>query len=221
MKVFISGTDTNVGKTYIAALLIRALREKGVDCVGMKPICCGDRQDAEILRDAGDQRLDLNEVNPIWLRTPAAPYTAALVEERQIDLTLIKKTFEQVKSRHAAFVVEGVGGWRVPITASYDMSDLARDLGLSVIVVVANRLGALNHALLTVEAIRQKGISCPGLILNDCVEATEMSRVATTTNGAVLESLAGVPILFSVSFQQQALSPGLAWCRRRDTFVSI
>ena len=207
MKVFLTGTDTHVGKTYVAALLIRALRQKGVDCVGMKPICCGDRKDAEILRDAGDQRLPLNEVNPVWLRTPAAPYTAALVEEREIDLSRIKETFENVKRRHAAFVVEGVGGWRVPITANYYMSDLVNDLGLPVVVVVANRLGALNHAILTVEAIRHQGLTCAGLILNDtAVQADEMSSVATTTNGAVLESLVAAPILFTISYEQRVLS---------------
>ena len=160
MHVFVTGTDTEVGKTYVSCLLIRALREAGIDAVGMKPISCGDRADAEALHAASDGAATLKEINPVWLRTPAAPYTAAMIEERPIDLALICDAFSQLKAAREVVVVEGVGGWRVPITQEYYVSDLAREFALPVLVVAANKLGALNHTLLTVDAVRQAGQRC-------------------------------------------------------------
>ena len=115
MNAFITGTDTGVGKTYATARLIRRLRAQGLDTVGFKPICCGARDDAEVLRAAADDALTLNEVNPVWLRTPAAPYTAAMIENRPIDLALIREGFASLRARHSSVLVEGVGGWLVPI----------------------------------------------------------------------------------------------------------
>ena len=166
MSVFITGTDTNVGKTYVTAGLVRALRARGVDAVGFKPLCCGSRDDAEILQAASGHVLSLNDVNPVWLRAPAAPYAAALIENRSIDLDLIRETFQRLRQRHASVLVEGVGGWLVPIRHDYTTADMASEWGLPVVVVVSNRLGALNHAALTVRAVREAGLDCAGLILN-------------------------------------------------------
>ena len=154
MNAFVTGTDTGAGKTYVTARLIRHLRARGRDTVGFKPICCGGREDAEILRAAADDVLSLNEVNPVWLRTPAAPYTAALIENRAIDLDLIRETLAALRTRHRSVLVEGVGGWLAPIRKDYPVADLAREIGFPVVVVVRNRLGALNHAVLTVERLR-------------------------------------------------------------------
>ena len=93
--------------------------------MGYKPICCGPRDDAEILRAAADDALALNEVNPVWLRTPAAPYTAALIENRPVDLALIREGFAALRARHGSVLVEGVGGWLVPIARDYTVADLA------------------------------------------------------------------------------------------------
>ena len=205
--LFLTGTDTNVGKTYVAALLIKALRAQGLDAVGMKPICCGERSDAEALHTASQERISLNAVNPIWLRTPAAPYTAAIIENRPIDLALVRENFATLRAAHGPVIVEGVGGWRVPITESFFVSDLAVEFGLPVAVVVANRLGALNHALLTVESIRACGLSCAGIIFNDLADSPP--DVATATNRSVLESLLNtldVPILFDVAHLQRELT---------------
>jgi dethiobiotin synthetase len=209
MHAFITGTDTGVGKTFVTALLIRALRAKGVDAVGFKPICCGGRDDAEILRSASADALTLNEVNPVWLRTPAAPYVAAMIENRIIDLALIREVYAELRSRHAAVLVEGVGGWLVPILHGYLVADLARDLDLPAIVVVANRLGALNHAALTFENMRHRGSSCLGLIMNEMPgpgePATDIESTARATNSGVLEDWLGVPILHQVGLGQSAL----------------
>jgi len=195
---FVTGTDTGVGKTYVVSRLIAALREKGVDAVGMKPICCGDRDDAESLHRASEGTVALNEINPVWFRTPAAPYTAAMIEGRVVDLALIRESFERLRASHQRIIVEGVGGWRVPISRDYLVSDLARDFGLRVVVVVANRLGAINHTLLTIESIRANGLDCAGIILNHV--SPEQSDPATVTNRGILEELSGVPVLGEIGF---------------------
>jgi dethiobiotin synthetase len=205
-SLFVTGTDTNVGKTFVSALLLRFWRSRGVDAVGFKPFCCGERTDAEILRESSNNALALNDVNPVWLRPPAAPYTAAIVENRPVDLDLVRETHARLSRSHARILVEGAGGWRVPILHNYAISDLAAELALPVLVVTANRLGALNHTLLTVESIRSAGLECAGVILNDATPAGD--PVASETNRAVLESLLPVPVLASVSYGQSAFCAG-------------
>ena len=205
---FVTGTDTGVGKTYATCLIIRALREAGLKVAGFKPVCCGERDDAEALRAAGDPSVSVNEVNPVWLRTPAAPYTACLVENRTLDLDLIREGVRSLRARCDRVLVEGVGGWRVPLTASFDAADLAAEFGLPVVIVVANRLGAINHTLLTLESIRARSLACAGLILNHLPGASE--DVATHTNRGVLEQLSGVPVLFEIRPGQPRLELALA-----------
>jgi len=202
MNLFLTGTDTNVGKTYVAGLIVRALRTAGEDCVGLKPICCGEREDAELLHAAADGAISLNEINPVWLRTPAAPYTASLIENRPLDLDLIRESFARACRAHKSLIVEGAGGWLVPITRDYSMADLAAEFRLPVAVVVANRLGAINHALLTVASIRAHGLECAGLIVN---HPSAEEDIATTTNRGVLEEVAKVPILFEIAYGQRGL----------------
>jgi dethiobiotin synthetase len=199
-SLFVTGTDTNVGKTFVSALLLQSWRQHGIDAVGFKPFCCGERTDAEILHQASQGALPLNDVNPVWLRPPAAPYTAALVENRPIDLDLVRETYGRLSRTHGRILVEGAGGWRVPITQNYAISDLAIELALPVLVVAANRLGALNHTLLTVESIRAAGLDCVGVILNDATPVGD--PVASETNQAVLESLLPVPLITSISYGQ-------------------
>src|SRR5215210_2978909 len=165
MNLFLTGTDTDVGKTFVGALLICSLRAAGLDTVGMKPICCGGREDAELLQRASGCEVDIDDVNPVWLRTPAAPYTAAMIEERQIDLDQIRERFAKLRATHRSLIVEGVGGWMVPIRRDYFVADLAAEFGLPVAVVMRNRLGALNHTVLTVQNIRARGLNCAGVIV--------------------------------------------------------
>jgi dethiobiotin synthetase len=203
VNYFITGTDTNVGKTFVTALWVRGLRRIGIDAVGMKPICCGDRADVELLHAASDGAATLNELNPIWLRTPAAPYAASMIEERMLDLDAILKSFAALAATHDAVLIEGAGGWLVPIRRDYAMADLAADLGAPVVVVVRNRLGALNHTLLTVRDIASRGLVCAGLVINNMDREPD---AATTTNRALLDELAGVPILFEIDHDQPELS---------------
>ena len=207
MNLFLTGTDTGVGKTYVASLLVRALRKKGIDAVGMKPLCCGDRTDAEALYEASAGAAELSDINPVWFRTPAAPYTASVIENRLIDLDLIREAFQRLRSHHEAVIVEGVGGWMVPITREYMVSDLAAEFGLPVGVVVSNRLGAINHTLLTLQAIQAKGLRCAGVILNG-IASTAGEEIPTATNRGILETLMEAPVLFEVEWGQTELQGG-------------
>lgn len=208
MNLFVTATDTGAGKTYFTSLLIRALRRAGLDTVGFKPVCCGGREDAEEIERACGSELSLNQINPVWMRAPAAPYAATLIENRPVDLDLIRDTYASLRKSHDSLVVEGIGGWLVPITRDYFVSDLARDLGLPVAVVVGNRLGALNHTLLTVRSIQSLGIPIHGLVLNN-LEAPSADP-ATTTNRALLEDLLNVPVLFEIAHGQRSLELGIA-----------
>lgn len=199
MKYFLTGTDTGVGKTHVAAAMLAAWREAGHAPAAMKPICCGDRDDAVALHAAIGGALTLNDVNPVWLRAPTAPFTAALIENRMIDLDLIRETFARTFAGKSHGIVEGIGGWRVPIARDYDVGDLAADLELPVAIVVANRLGALNHAFLTRDSIRARGLECAGLILNH-VSADDGS-IARSTNRGIFEELGGIPILAEYPFR--------------------
>ena len=207
MNYFLTGTDTGVGKTFVGALLIRALRRAGFDTVGMKPICCGERSDAEALREAADGELSLDDVNPVWFRFPAAPYTASIVENRVPDLDQIRDRYARIRTGRRSMIVEGVGGWLVPITRDYFVGDLAAEMGLPVVVVAANKLGMLNHTLLTVQAIKARGMTCAGVIVNNL---SEESDAATTTNRSVLEDLLEVPILYEVGMGQAVLTLAVA-----------
>ncbi len=214
MSIFITGTDTGVGKTRVAAMLVRALRAAGVDAVGFKPICCGGREDAELLTAASGGAVVLNDVNPVWLRPPVAPYAAAMIEGRMIDLALVREKFAQLRAAHAAVIVEGAGGWLVPITRDFSMADLAAEFALPVLVVAANRLGVINHTLLTIAAIRASGAKCAGVVLNH-PHAPQPDDPAIVTNAGVLGELlaalpgGAAPLLGEIEFGSDVLPPSL------------
>lgn len=203
VNLFITGTDTDVGKTYVSALMVRALRKAGHDTAPMKPFCCGARDDAEALYAACDGCEPLDVINPVCYQTPAAPYTAAQVEKRPADLSLVCETFRELRERHRSVIVEGVGGWMVPISKHYYVADLAAEFGLPVAVVVRNRLGALNHALLTVRDIRARGLDFAGIIFN---RAEAQNDIVAATNRALLEDLLDAPVLYDIAPGQTELT---------------
>lgn len=192
MSYFITGTDTGVGKTYFTALLTRALRQQGLDTLALKPLCSGDRDDVDILRRAADHTATADEINPIWLAAPTAPLVAARRENRALDFEALVAWFSKLQAKRESLLVEGAGGWLVPITGTHTIADLAVAFQLPVLVVIANRLGCLNHALLTVESIRARGLTCAGLILNSL---TIDDSIAAATNRETLEEVCDVPIL--------------------------
>lgn len=194
MSWFVTGTDTGVGKTYFSRLFIQALRENRVDAVGFKPVCCGERDDAVQLAEASGG-MDLDTINPLWLKAPVAPRIAAMLANAEINPASLVAMGKNLDRHHQHVVVEGAGGWRVPLAHDYDMADLAVDLGLPVIVVVANRLGALNHTILTIEDIRASNLLVTGIVLNNLQEEQDTAAI---TNKGVLEELTGVPIVAEI-----------------------
>ncbi|MBU3666101.1 MAG: dethiobiotin synthase [Chthoniobacterales bacterium] len=195
MNYFITGTDTDCGKTFVTALLVRAAREAGIDAVGAKPFCCGPRDDAEILAAASGNTEPLDALNPVWFQTPAAPMACELLGEKPSDYGSVVPAMRELAARHGQIFCEGAGGWLVPLRKGFTMADFAVELGWPVIVVVRNKLGALNHALLTVENVRSKGLPLAGFILNN---ADGLSDAAARTNRIILEECVGRPLLAEV-----------------------
>lgn len=191
-NLIVTGTDTEVGKTYVSCLIIKALRDAGINAVGFKPIACGDRQDVRLLREAGPDGLSLEELNPIYLRNTTCPYMAARLENCQVDEDRVLRAYEALAAKYECVVIEGIGGWEVPIVAGRNFSDLAADIRLPVLLVIGNKLGALNHALLTLNAIKAHGLECLGVIFNNIKEEWD---TACVTNRGVLEDLTDVPVL--------------------------
>jgi len=149
VNYLVTGTDTCVGKTFVTCGLVRFARSQGLDSIGMKPICTGDNDDVRQLLEACGFCEPEHLINPVWYRTPVAPYAASIIEDRSINVSGICEAFEKLATRHSSVLVEGAGGIAVPILADYDFRDLAREISLRVIVVAANCLGVLNHTRLT------------------------------------------------------------------------
>lgn len=188
---FITGTDTGVGKTFTTALLTRALRAEGLPALAFKPMLCGERTDAEILAAANDYKISIDEVNPIWLQPPLSPYAACVVEDRPFDWGKLREHWQHCQKYDGPLLVEGVGGWLVPIDQQMSVRDWAVELGLPVIIVCRAGLGTINHALLTVESVRQAGLPILGIIMNYHQTPDDLS---SRTNAAILEQLSGLPI---------------------------
>jgi len=187
--IFVTGTDTGVGKTYFSSSLLRFLREKGVDVAGFKPVetgCSPRCEDAEELSRASGLLIP-----PVYsLREPLAPSVAAEIEGVTLDeKLLVRKAREVISSRPT--VVEGAGGIMVPITWKFSFLDLARELSLPVVVVALNKLGVINHTLLTVEACSRFGVSVRGVVLNSFRCTDESSK----TNLYSLKRLLSVPVV--------------------------
>lgn len=191
---FLTGTDTEVGKTLIAAALLRAAAAQGLRALGMKPVAAGDAWDVDALIAAGNVAAPRDCINPYLLREPLSPHISAKRDGIIIDLDHIARCFGELQERADFLVVEGAGGFRVPLSEVHDGADLTVRLDLPVILVVGLRLGCLNHALLTAEAIRARGLRLAGWVANQvdakmaCVEEnvdTLRTRIAAPLLGFV------------------------------------
>jgi dethiobiotin synthetase len=171
---FVTGTDTEIGKTLVSSTMLYALAQQGVRAAGMKPIAAGaelrdgvwHNEDADQLAAAANVALPVELSTPYLLRDATAPHIAAAQEGVTIDLAHIRACYDKVAAQADAVVVEGVGGFRVPLTDKHDTADLAQQLALPVILVVGLRLGCLNHALLTADAIAARGLQLVGWVAN-------------------------------------------------------
>lgn len=189
---FITGTDTEVGKTYVTCALLRDLRRRGLKAAGYKPMACGDRGDARGMLAAMGEDADINAVNPIYLRAATAPYIAAELENRTLNLAELTEGYRRLSAMgYGPILVEGAGGWEVPIAPGITMADFAVALGLPVVVVIGNKLGAVNHAVMTVKSIRARGLECRSLVLNHIGESWDTAAV---TNRKLIEEFCAMPV---------------------------
>lgn len=168
--LFVTGTDTGVGKTFVTTALARALRAAGVDVGVMKPIETGvpadGPQDALALRLAAEVDDPIELVCPVQLSLPASPEAAARAESRTIPIDAIREAYEVLARRHAFMLVEGAGGLLVPIDAATDMADLARELALPLLLVARANLGTVSHTRLSLEAAERRGLEVFGVVVS-------------------------------------------------------
>lgn len=178
--LFVTGTDTGVGKTRVAVALIHALRAHGLRVAAMKPVSAGSavgelNEDVAALVQAANADVDVRDVNPYAFAEPVAPHIAAKSLGVRIDLEVIAEAYARLAAAADVVVVEGAGGWRVPLNEHEDMADLALRLGLPVVLVVGLRLGCLNHALLTAESIALRRVPWAGWVGNHIEPAMQLA----------------------------------------------
>lgn len=201
MSYFITGTDTGVGKTLISCALLHAYSGRGKRVAGFKPVAAGGdevghNEDAKRLRAASNVQAAYGQINPYCFSQPIAPHIAARQSGVQINFARIMDSYRELAAQADEVVVEGAGGFRVPLNDTQDSADLARELNLPVILVVGMRLGCLNHALLTVEAIAARGLSLAGWVANMLDE----NMSAPHENIAALQQRMAAPLLGVVPY---------------------
>ncbi|MCB1609504.1 MAG: dethiobiotin synthase [Xanthomonadales bacterium] len=207
--VFVTGTDTEIGKTLVSCALIHRLRSFGLCVAAMKPVATGnvaEAEDALALRAASGLEAPLKRINSFLYEPAIAPHIAATRAHRRIDLRRIARDYERLAESADFVVVEGVGGWMVPLGQRLMLADVPRRLGLPVILVVGLRLGCLNHALLTARAILDDGLILAGWIGN-CVEDP---MLAQTENIDTLKQRLPAPCLGIVPPLAKPADPRLA-----------
>lgn len=207
--LFVTGTDTGVGKTRIAAAFIRILVSRGLRTVGMKPVAAGAdpgqlNEDVVTLREASNIEAPLADINPYAFDAAIAPHIAAQQAGMAIDIDTIAAAHARLAARADVVVVEGAGGWRVPLSDTHDMADLAARLGGAVVLVVGMRLGCLNHAVLTADAIRARGLPWAGWVAN----RIDPHMACADANLASLHHLLPGPCLGVEAFCETGVSGG-------------
>lgn len=207
--LFITGTDTGVGKTTIAAAIAMAMKRRGLNVGVMKPLQSGLDSDADILMAAAGVDDDKSLVVPYLFKEPVAPTLAASLEGVAIDLDLIRRTYDKLSSRHETMIVEGAGGIMVPLVEnkkeSYLFSDLAAELKLKTIIVARPGLGTVNHTLLTIDHARKKGLHVACIIINNYPENPGLSE---ENNPAMIEGISALPVMLVSHNSMVSDTPG-------------
>lgn len=200
---FVTGTDTGIGKTTVSCALLRAFAAQGKTVVGMKPIAAGSENgqwmDVEQLLAASNVSVTRRQINPYAFDSPISPHIAAQRAGTEIDLAVIQRVYLELSKQAEIVIVEGAGGFLVPINPLQTGADLARALNLPVILVVGMRLGCLNHALLTAQAIQAAGLTLAGWVAN-CMDS---QMLVLAENIATLEQRLDCPLLGVVPFGEE------------------
>lgn len=208
LGLFITGTDTGVGKTWTTCALIRAARDAGLSVGAWKPVCSGAEFDAtghprwediDALSAALGGQFPSERICSQRFLAPLAPPAAAAAEGRRIDLSSLKADVDWWRERVEFLIVEGAGGWLCPLTGEHTLADLGVELGFPVVIVAANRLGTVNHTLLTAEAITRRGLRLAGVVLNDVAPTADDSAAG---NANLIHSHAVIPWLGRVAYDE-------------------
>ena len=202
---FISGTDTDVGKTYVTAGLAAAIQKNGINVGIMKPFAAGTPEkisykskDVQILTEAANVNDDENLVNPYFFPIPASPYTATQNLGIKVDVNIVLNSFKKLKTIHDVLLVEGMGGIMTPILGDYFVTNLIKEMNLETIVVCSLRIGTVNHTIMTCKMCQNYGIKIHGLIINNIDKQGYPINELTRD----LESLTGISIIGSIPFMQ-------------------
>lgn len=196
---FITGTDTGVGKTWATVALMRYFKKQGLSVIGMKPVAAGcnwhqgqlKNEDALLLQENATHYLPYEAINPYAFELPLSPHLAA--EDNPVQINVILQAFDGLKDKADVILVEGAGGWFVPLNYQCDIADLAKALKLPIIMVVAIKLGCINHARLTYATLKASGTECAGWVAI-CLdqEITRQDEIIETINNKIDTPLLGV-----------------------------
>jgi dethiobiotin synthetase len=205
---FVTGTDTGVGKTLVACALLRAYSARGLRAIGMKPVAAGARleagrlvnDDVTALTAAGNVSAAVDLVSPYCFTPAIAPHIAAARAGVTIELGRVSRAYRALAGLADRVVVEGAGGFRVPLSSDRDMADLAVELALPVVMVVGMRLGCLNHALLTADAVRAAGLPLHAWVANHVIPGMAYAD----ENLAALDERLGAPLLARIAYHANA-----------------
>ncbi len=197
---FVTGTDTEVGKTVISVGLINQLQQQGLRVVAMKPVASGcemttqglRNEDALALQAAADIKVTYEQVNPYAFAPAIAPHIAAKQADTEIDLQRLADVYQQLQHQADATVVEGAGGWLVPLNDKQTIADLAVQIKLPVVLVVAIKLGCINHALLSAQSIRSSGLELAGWVANDFLGDSQNAAIIDAINSRIGARCLGV-----------------------------
>ncbi len=174
--IFITGTDTGAGKTVLTSLLLAHLRHHRVNALAMKPFSTGDRDDAKLLQEIAGREMTLAEVNPFHFRRPLAPLISARLERKRVQIADVLARIQQVSKRCDVLLIEGAGGLLAPLGVGFNLPGLIHRLRGEVVIAARNKLGVINHTLLTTGALRQLRTAGPRVALMGCKEADDSSE---------------------------------------------
>jgi len=206
---FVTGTDTDVGKTYVSKLLLQHFNQS-TSAIGYKPIAAGanfiddelKNEDALILQSASSEKLPYSDVNPICFKEPIAPHIAGKLAGNPIDINRLTQWWDGVKNQCDIALIEGAGGWRLPLNNQQYLSDFVQKIQCEVIVVVGMKLGCLNHALLTFEAIKSDGLTIKGWIANQLGSESDSPMDFYDENLAYLKQQINAPFIGEINVNQ-------------------
>jgi dethiobiotin synthetase len=200
--LFITATDTGVGKTVVTLLLALSLREKGVNALCMKPFATGGRRshDAYLYKKYISPQIPYNLINPIFLSPPLSPFSASLLTGESVKREKAFEAYEVMLKKADFLLVEGIGGLLVPIEKGYLLSDFLKELNIPFLLVTRPTLGTLNHTLLSLYFAEKEGLCCKGILINYARRKKE--DVATATNPEVLKRFSGKEILATIPYKK-------------------